>query len=231
VKKILTLIVALAGCTAARAADKGGPVVIELFTSQGCSSCPAADELLPELAAQPGVIALAFHVDYWDGLGWKDAFSSPRWTARQAGYGAVLRSGSYTPQLVVGGRAHVVGSDRGRARAAIAAAAREPALPVTVSATRARGAVQVSYDVGKERSDRIVQVALTEDGLVTEIARGENRGRTLRADHVVRALEPAPVGGTVTIPVEAGWGPLRAVVLVQDRATLALRGAAVAEVR
>jgi hypothetical protein len=204
-------------------------VVIELFTSQGCSSCPPADALLPELAAEPGVIALAFHVDYWDGLGWKDAFSSPRWTARQAAYAERLGAGPYTPQLVVDGRTHVVGSDRTRARAAMAAAAREPGVPVTVRATRARGVVKVSYDAGQERSDRIMSVALTEDGLVTQVARGENAGRLLRADHVVRAFETA-TGGAVTIPVEPGWGKLRAVVLVQDRATLAVRGAAVAEV-
>src|SRR5262245_58242267 len=107
----------LTSCTA-RADVPRAPVVLELFTSQGCSSCPPADELLPELAAAPGVIALAFHVDVWDDLGWKNPFSSPQWTARQESYVEKLGGGPYTPQLVVNGRAHVVGSDRRRAKAA-----------------------------------------------------------------------------------------------------------------
>ncbi len=228
----ILLVMALAGCAAARADDPRAPVVVELSTSQGCSSCPPADALLPELAARPGVIALAFHVDYWDDLGWKDAFSSPRWTARQTGYGAVLGADPYTPQLVVAGRSHVVGSDRARALAAIDAAARLPAEPATATASHAGDVVRVSYDAGRGRRDRMVVVALTESGLVTPVARGENRGRTLRGDFVVRALAEAPAGaGAVTLRVEPGWGALRAVVLLQDRETLAVRGAAAAEVR
>jgi hypothetical protein len=227
--KNLLLVLALAASAAARAGDARAPVVLELFTSQGCSSCPAADALLPELAAEPGVIALAFHVDYWDDLGWKDAFSSPRWSARQASYGAVLGSGSYTPQLVVGGRRHVVGSDRARARDAIAAAARAPSVAASVRASRVPGAVRVTYDAGSEAD--VVELALTESGLVTRVARGENGGRTLHNDFVVRVLQTAPPGrGVVSIPVEAGWGRLRAVVLVRDRTTLAVRGAAAVEV-
>jgi hypothetical protein len=225
----LVLVLVLAG--AAQADPARTPVVLELFTSHGCSSCPAADELLSELGAQEGVIPLEFHVDYWDGQGWKDSFSSPRWTARQAAYGAALGLGAYTPELVVSGMAHVVGSDRPKVLAAVESAARAPAEPVTATATRWRHTVRVSYDVGRGRSDRRVVVAVTESGLVTKIGRGENKGKTVRDDFVVRALtEVEPGAGTAELPIDPSWGPLRAVVLLQDAKTLAVRGAAAVEV-
>lgn len=115
------------------------PVIVELFTSEGCSSCPPADRLLAELAAQAqkdhtGVIFLAFHVDYWDHLGWKDPFASADFTARQRGYSKVFNEKSvYTPQMVVNGRTGFVGSDRAKAREAIAAAGkRAPTLIITL---------------------------------------------------------------------------------------------------
>jgi hypothetical protein len=221
-------IMLLAFLVAAGRAD-AAPVVLELFTSQGCSSCPRADELLPELAAQPGVIALAFHVDYWDDLGWKDAFSSPRWTARQQAYSETLGAGPYTPQLVVGGQTHVNGSDRTRALAAIAAAAVRPAELVTVSARRDGAALRVRYTAPK---DRRVAVAVTESGLVTRVARGENEGRTLTNDFVVRALvEPAAASGELSVPLDPAWGhALRVVVVAEERKSLVVRGAAATDV-
>src|SRR5690606_9121092 len=96
-------------------------VVVELFTSQGCSSCPPADALLSELAAQPGVIALALHVDYWDYLGWKDSFASPAFSARQKAYAKSFgRRSIFTPQMVVQGRQALVGHDAPSVLSAIA---------------------------------------------------------------------------------------------------------------
>src|SRR5271169_3687855 len=103
------------------------PVVVELFTSEGCSSCPPADALLAELANRPDVLALSFHVDYWDRLGWKDPFSSPEATARQEDYARLLGINSvYTPQIVVDGRLETVGSDRSAVERALDAARHDP---------------------------------------------------------------------------------------------------------
>ena len=122
--KALALFAAL--CVALAAAPVAAaerPIVVELFTSEGCSSCPPADALLAELATRPEVLALSFHVDYWDRLGWKDPFSSAAATARQRHYAEILGLGNvYTPQIVVDGRWQAVGSDRGEVEHALDAA-------------------------------------------------------------------------------------------------------------
>src|ERR1051325_11483071 len=120
-----------AAASPSSAASPARPVLVELFTSQGCSSCPAADRALAEIAAQPAaqrnVIPLAFHVDYWNYIGWTDPFSSADWSARQRRYGAAFGGGRiYTPQLVVAGAADCVGTDDSRLRKLVAAAAAEP---------------------------------------------------------------------------------------------------------
>jgi len=120
------LLSSIAGSVAARGAEPAAvsPVVVELFTSQGCSSCPPADALLAELTGRPDVVALSFHVDYWDYIGWKDPYASPQYTARQQRYTQALNLRYvYTPQIVVDGRADVVGSHRAEVLAAIETAA------------------------------------------------------------------------------------------------------------
>ena len=101
----------LLGVGARASAGQAAPVLVELFTSQGCSSCPPADQLLASLAARPDVLALAFHVTYWDRLGWPDTFGSPQFTERQQAYAARLGGGLYTPEAVIGGELALVGSD------------------------------------------------------------------------------------------------------------------------
>ena len=128
---LLVLLAAVRG--GAAPAPETGPIVIELFTSQGCSSCPPADRLLSRLASDPKlagrVIPLAFHVDYWNYIGWQDPFSSPRWSERQRSYGRTFRSNRiYTPQLVVGGRTDCVGSQEGEVMKKIGEALASPAL-------------------------------------------------------------------------------------------------------
>ena len=198
----------------------GGPVLLELFTSEGCSSCPPADALLAELAAEPGPsgaerIPLSFHVDYWDGQGWKDPFSSGAFTRRQRHYTECLGERSiYTPQLIVDGAVGLVGSDRVGARAALSSAAKNEKTAIVLSAEAASGdspdslplRVRVeSTERAKQKSVEIF-VALTEDGLVSEVTRGENKGRRLSHVGVVRFLTSVRgLDKTVRVPLGKGW--------------------------
>jgi hypothetical protein len=225
------------------------PVLVELFTSQGCSSCPPADRLLSTLRSDSKlggrVIPLAFHVDYWNYIGWQDPFSSAQWTGRQQRYAKALGNGSrvYTPQLVVNGREDCVGSNAGDVRARVGAAlAAAPAGRVALAATPGTEGVKVRVEAavaaaGLER-DLDVLVAVYENGLVTAVGRGENSSRTLRNDYVVRRLQkafalPPAVGsrqaGEVTLPLDRTWkrANLGVVAFLQDPATLAVHGAAV----
>src|SRR5215813_7631266 len=134
--KICLLLVSLRLALAVMPAQAGErPIVVELFTSEGCSSCPPADALLAELATRPDVLALSFHVDYWDRLGWKDPFSSPDATRRQQGYADRLGLATvYTPQIVVDGKWQAVGSDRAEVEQALGAARRSrEAVPITLA--------------------------------------------------------------------------------------------------
>ena len=213
-------------------------VMAELFTSEGCSSCPPADDVLTRFINNqpvPGVIVVGLgeHVDYWDRLGWRDPFSSASLTSRQSQYGAnVFRTGSiYTPQMVVDGRFEGVGSEFGAIRKAIVEAAKAPKATITLSARRKGNDVIVDLHldaanvVRKEPAD--VTVAITEDRLVTEVRRGENRGRTLRHTAVVRSLmtigELGPGDPTFSMSVSSApahdWKSenLRVVAFVQER--------------
>ncbi len=214
------------------------PVVVELFTSEGCSSCPAADEVARALEATqpvPGaeVIVLGEHVDYWDRLGWKDPFSAAAFSQRQRQYATVFNAGSYTPQAVVNGRYELVGSRRAELSQRIAAAARTPRATVALSRPTATTlAVRVgSLPPGTAATE--VLLALTETGLATQVGRGENAGRLLHHAAVVRVLRPLGAVGatgtfaaTVPLPQGVGWQPahLRAVVLVQERTSRRIVG-------
>jgi hypothetical protein len=189
------------------------PVVVELFTSEGCSSCPPADALLSRLAKDPmsgvQVIPLGLHVTYWDQLGWKDPASLKSATDRQQQYGAIWGGDRvYTPQAVIDGRDEMVGSDEAGLRRTIAQAATHPhaALTLTAAADGDRIAATLAMtsppaDV-KEPLD--VTFFLTEDDLTTVVKRGENGGRTLHHDAVVRIeqrVESAP-GPAMNVPLQ-----------------------------
>ncbi|OWP61847.1 DUF1223 domain-containing protein [Hymenobacter amundsenii] len=216
------------------------PVVVELFTSEGCSSCPAADAALRELETAhsvPGVevIALGQHVDYWNRLGWKDAFSSSQFTERQRDYAAGFGTGSYTPQVVVNGRYEFVGSQRAKLADAIARAARAPRATVVLSRP-SPGTLGISVShLPAGTAPTEVLLALTETGLSSQVGRGENAGRLLRHAAVVRALRPlgSPAAdGTfaTTTPLQINpiWKTqnLRAVVLVQEKVSHRIVGVA-----
>ncbi len=166
------------------------PIVVELFTSEGCSSCPPADALLAELAGQPDVLALSFHVDYWDRLGWKDPFSSPDATRRQNSYAELLGLTTvYTPQIVVDGRWQAVGSDRSEVEQALASA-RRSREEVAVALAVDHGRAQIT--LGQGGGDRIAADLLLigfDRRHVTAVSRGENGGRTLSHVDVVRSIE------------------------------------------
>jgi len=163
------------------------PVVVELFTSQGCSSCPPANAFLNELSKQPSdVLALAFHVTYWDYLGWKDPFSLAVATDRQAQYGRRFGDGSYTPEIVVDGAAGLVGSYRDEVNSAIAKARAQNVTAAEVSLVARDGKASIDIGAGKGTA-RVVLVGFDREH-VTAIGRGENRGRTMAEANIVRSF-------------------------------------------
>jgi hypothetical protein len=204
------------------------PVVVELFTSQGCSSCPPADAYLAELARRDNVLALSFHVDYWNYIGWKDPFSSAWATERQREYGRTLAQRYvYTPEMVVDGAAHAVGSNRAEVEGLIAAARRRDGPPLGVA--REGEALRVSIGAGAG-SGTLLLVRFEREH-VTKIARGENGGRTLRNAHVVREIRrlgewqgtpltveiSAPEGDAAILLQAAGHGRMLAAARIQAR--------------
>lgn len=209
-----------AGSTCQARTGATPPAVIELYTSEGCSSCPPADRWLSTLKGKPGVLALAFHVNYWDRLGWPDRFASPEATARQ--HTLAQHAGSrqvYTPQVIANGRDWRIW----------------PRLPETMAAS------QVSVSLSREGDTVSAQVtasagaplqlagywAVLEDRHESRVRAGENAGETLRHDHVVRLYKPVPVwqaatGGAAQLNVSRGVPehPRRVVFVVTDAATL-----------
>lgn len=220
------LFLAGAACTWACAAAEGepkrsaaGPIVVELFTSQGCSSCPPADRQLSKLARAGSLSGrplapLSFHVDYWDDLGWTDPYASPAWTERQHAYARALRDRSvYTPQIVIGGSRGMVGSKSFDVNAAIRMAPAPALLPA--KATWSETQLEVTTTAPP---DADVLVAVWEDGRRIEVTRGENAGKALGNDRVVRRLERvarAGKQGTIRIELDRSWRSVGAVVFAQ----------------
>lgn len=235
-----------AGCRESRADDAApakamgkSVVVLELFTSQGCSSCPSADEVLRDLAKDPAyqdkILPLSFHVDYWNYLGWADPFSSPLWSQRQQEYGKAFQSNRiYTPQLVIAGREHVVGSRRSQALASIQEASQRPTqgqatAALTWDKNQLKVDVTASLQADAPNKEAVVWVVVFEDGLSNRVPRGENTGRTLHHHHVVRKMRKAfdlKAGGSdkksITLQAEEGWSKdkVGVAVLVQDPSTM-----------
>jgi len=230
-------------------AESSHPVLVELFTSQGCSSCPPADAFvlaLPRLGfGRDRVVPLTFHVDYWDDLGWKDPFASPAFTERQRAYArsGLLSSpagedgihGVYTPQMVVGGRVHLSGGRRDAALAEIQRAASGPApaaLEVVAALDGSREQAIVTARVTATARppaahDWHLFVALAQKEARTAVKHGENAGETLAEGAVARWLSPplpispdgSPVQVKVQRPRDVEWRELELVLFVQSRAT------------
>jgi len=235
----------------AQAEDPRVPVIVELFTSEGCSSCPPADRLLARLEQTqpvPGalVVALEEHVDYWNQLGWKDPFSSPQFRARQNDYAVAAHDDNvFTPQMIVNGHAQFVGSDASRAVQEIAAAAQAPAILLDLSA-RANShdseLLDLSVRMNSRPSTRLrdsnVYLAVTENSLASSVRAGENSGRLLRHSSVVRSfgvigrVDPKGTSGgqlvsTLRLPREWKRENLRAVVFLQERDSFRITSASV----
>ncbi|MDP6343614.1 MAG: DUF1223 domain-containing protein [Alphaproteobacteria bacterium] len=184
----LTLALSVAVAPAEAPADPRSRTVVELFTSQGCNSCPPADRLLGQLAQRDDVIALTFNVDYWDYLGWKDTLARPENTERQRHYAHFLRSRTvYTPQIVIGGRQHAVGSDEAAVDAAIDAEQRRagPAIVVNKQDDRLLVSIPAAAD-GK--GEATVWLIRFENRREVPIRRGENAGHKLAYYNVVRDI-------------------------------------------
>ena len=229
-------------------------VVLELFTSEGCSSCPPADSLLAKLeqeqpVAGAEVVALEEHVDYWDQQGWNDPFSSAQWTQRQQAYASGLADHNvYTPELVVDGRSALVGSHGGDVYRAIVSAATQPRTEVSISLLKSdkRDREHVKVQVGKlqgthEGDVAEVWLAITETALHNSVTGGENAGRDLHHAGVARWLHKAGVTernvapsftGESDLKLDSNWKRpnLRIIGFVQEKHSHHILGAAVARI-
>ena len=208
----LTLVICLRNGAAAaeKSSDHDGVAVVELFTSEGCSSCPPADAALGDLIRDSKgkrVFALAFHVGYWDDLGWADPFADAAYTNRQRDYGRAFNlRGVYTPQAVVNGRNEFLGSNRATLKSAVADALATPAIG-TLSATAKQTEAGIELVITAESlpAGTIVNAALVESGLSSSVRRGENAGKKLPHEKVVRSFKSLPLDGdkasiTLAIP-------------------------------
>lgn len=229
----------LAADQAETPAETEDPILVELFTSQGCSSCPPADALLGELGRRPDLVALSLHVDYWNNLGWSDPFSSAAFTERQRSYVHQLEARSaYTPMLVVGGEAHCVGSQEQEVSALLDSAKSRPRagrLRITPTINSGKLALEIEVNLGTATKRPLdLMVAIAENDLHTPVRRGENMNRTLINHHVARRLEKvASVAGTAgasryhfEIHLAGSWKVenLEAVAFLQESTSLTIEG-------
>jgi len=252
--KTSTLLILLCLATA-HAEDRRVPVIVELFTSEGCSSCPPADALLARMErSQPvagaRIIALEEHVDYWNQLGWVDPFSAPHYRGRQNDYALAFHSENiYTPQMVVNGQVELIGGDSNRAYQVIGVARQAPTTLIDLkNAANAKDLdlVDLSVQVTNPRNPKPhasdVYLAITESELESQVLRGENAGRRLRHAPVVRSfgiigrIDPSgsnvgQISNTLRLPREWKRENLRAVVFVQEHDTFRITGAATADLR
>jgi hypothetical protein len=218
----------------AKVADQRRPVLVELFTSEGCSSCPPADALLERLdRTQPvggaQIIVLSEHVDYWNYIGWSDPYSSRAFSARQEQYASRLRTqGPYTPQMVVDGRTEFVGSDAGRAESTIREASKQPKSAIHISERDGLATIAVeALPPGTARKAGVYVAYAAESG-TQEVVRGENKGRKLHHVSIAKSLKQV---GTVdgqsafqtTVPLEKGF---RLIAFVQEQGTGSVLAAA-----
>jgi hypothetical protein len=231
------------------------PVVVELFTSEGCSSCPPADALLQKLQAQQlvagtEIIALEEHVDYWNHDGWVDPFSSPEWTQRQAAYTALSKKDVYTPELVVDGQSQFVGNDERAAELEIEKASRSVKTEVAITSGKpeGKGSQRFTVSVGRLAGNKAgdvaeVWLAVTEDGLHSSVSQGENAGHVLHHVATLRSLRKIGVAdanrvaasftGDTLVKFNSHWNPenVHVTVFVQEKKSREILGAASTKIK
>lgn len=209
--------------------------LVELFTSEGCSSCPPADRVLAQLTEearqreQP-IYTLSFHVDYWNYLGWNDPYSDAAYSERQRSYVRTLHQRTYTPQMVVNGKHAFVGSDEARARATLSDVLRQPATTVVTVAPKLTDSrnLDVTFATENAPPEAVVHFAVVERGLWQQVPRGENAGRKLLHEHVVRAFQtrtPSDERITLTLPGDLDLRQAALIAYVQHPTTMHIFGA------
>lgn len=180
---------------------QSNPVIIELFTSQGCSSCPAADKNLTDLLSKSAlegkqVFGLSFHVDYWNYIGWKDPYSSRVFTERQRNYADIMKLQSiYTPQMIINGKDEFVGSNKDKAEEVIKnASSKKPVYVISVKQFSIDGdLLKLSYSIDSDPGTEVMNLAVVERTVENYVSRGENQGRKLHHDNVVVAFKTIPL--------------------------------------
>lgn len=252
----LFLVFRPSGVTQVSAANAArSPVVVELFTSEGCSSCPPADLLLQKLVQQQPIadaeiIALEEHVDYWNHDGWVDPYSSSEWTERQQAYAAVYKDDPYTPEAVVNGRSQFVGNNRGEAEAEIkkGAGGLKTVVRITALSSDEKGSERFHVSVEKLEGNATgdvaeIWLAVTEDGLHSAVSRGENAGHVLQHVATLRTLRKIGIAdahdasvafsGDALVRFSPDWNPenLRVAVFVQETKSRQILGAAATRIK
>jgi hypothetical protein len=226
--KLLRFALAVAGALMIQPVQADSPVVVELYTSQGCSSCPPADAMFRELAEREDVIALSMHVDYWDYIGWKDEFADPQHAARQRNYARVAgRRSIYTPQMIVNGQTDIEGAKPMKLSEALMAHSKKPSMSVDLA--RAGDQIAVSAQASGSASDYVVYSMRYQPLRQARITRGENAGHTLSYANVVEGLQIVGQWNGVT-PLSMAFnapGAAPVVVLIQDGPAGRIVGAAV----
>ncbi|MGH2645941.1 MAG: DUF1223 domain-containing protein [Ginsengibacter sp.] len=207
--------------------------VLELFTSQGCSSCPAADRLLGTYTSKENTIVLSFHVDYWNRLGWKDPFSSKEYTQRQYNYASALHADVYTPQLVVNGQTEMIGSDSGKISNTLKKIFEEqPDAILSIKSVKAEnGKVNIGFEASGNTGNSVLNIALIEKKTTTEVKAGENGGATLVNYNVVRnfktikKVESGTNISSIDIPSASDLKNMSVVLFLQEKNNNKISGA------
>jgi hypothetical protein len=231
---MLVAIISVSGAAKAAASSDGRKIVVELFTSQGCSSCPPADKYLGELARRDDVVALSFHVDYWNYIGWRDLYSDPKWTKRQHAYRQNLKKHYvYTPQMVIDGHMESVGSRRSQVRELISRAKAQQKLSIAVSRPdRENLHIRIPRLSGFKGAPATIWLVLYDGQHATSVTAGENEGETITNTNVVRSMTPVGTwrGKEVTLSLMladfGAAGRAGCAILVQQRNFGPILGAA-----